>query len=92
MPEAWFSRFVIPLMRVVKDGDAQIESRIMAALTLHELHSERGDFCIRREAAYCENARLSRILAALAIQRVEELRMARDARKEAETLAIAGSR
>ncbi len=44
-----FSRIIIPLMRIVKDEDADRAARIVAALTLNDLRSERGDFAISRE-------------------------------------------
>lgn len=48
VPRYEFSSLVIPLMRIVKDESAEPARRILAALALHELGSERGDFAIKR--------------------------------------------
>jgi len=49
VPDYDFSRIIIPLMRIVKDENADRAARIIAALALNDLHSERGDFAISRE-------------------------------------------
>ena len=78
VPGESFSVFVIPLMRIVKDEDAQVESRILAALALYDLHSAKGDFAIKREAMFCQSCRLGHILAALAVERVKQANLARE--------------
>lgn len=77
LPDESFSAFVIPLMRIVKNGDAQVEARILAALALQDLHSHRGDFVIKMEAKYTGNGRLAHIFGALAMERVKEVQSAR---------------
>jgi hypothetical protein len=44
-----FSKIIIPLMRIVKDENADRAARILAALALNDLDSERGNFAISRE-------------------------------------------
>ena len=50
VPNHDFSKLIIPLMRIVKDEDADRAERILAALALDEIDSERGNFAISREA------------------------------------------
>lgn len=92
LPEESFSVFVIPLMRIVKNGDAQIEARIMAALALSDLHSDRGDYAIRMEAKNCESCRLGYILGALAVHRAREVQLAHETATNEETPEIAVAR
>jgi len=49
VPSHDFSKIIIPLMRIVKDNNADRAARILAALALFDLNSERGDFAISRE-------------------------------------------
>jgi hypothetical protein len=60
-PERSFSSLVIPLMRILKDGGAEPACRIVAAITLHELHSAIGDFAISRTAQFTDNPSLQRV-------------------------------
>lgn len=71
-PEKSFTRFIIPLMRIVKDNDAPETQRIVAALALHQLRSLRGDFAIARVAKFTENPRVKHMLTALAYDRLME--------------------
>jgi hypothetical protein len=71
-PERSFSRFVIPLMRIVKDDDAPETQRIVAALALHQLRTSRGDFAIARTAKFTSNARVRHMYTALAYERLQE--------------------
>ncbi len=71
-PERSFSRFIIPLMRIVKDQDAEACSRVVAALALHELHSARGDFAIQREARFTDCPKMRHICSWLAYNRYLE--------------------
>ncbi len=52
VPTHDFSKLIISLMRIVKDDKSDRAARILAALTLDELNSERGNFAISREAEY----------------------------------------
>jgi len=60
MPERSFSCFVIPLMRILKQDDAEDCSRVVAALALHDLHSAIGDYAIARAAEITGCTRLAR--------------------------------
>ncbi|HEX7574505.1 MAG TPA: hypothetical protein VF514_15570 [Bacteroidota bacterium] len=82
LPDESFSTFVIPLKRIVKNSDAHVEVRILAALALQDLHSDRGDFAIKMEAKYAENGRSAHIFGALAVKRVREVQLARQAGKK----------
>jgi hypothetical protein len=50
VPSHDFSKLIIPLMRIVKDENADRAERILAALALDEIDSDRGNFAISREA------------------------------------------
>ncbi len=60
MPERSFSMFVIPLMRIVKQENADRCSRVIAAIALHDLHSAIGDYAISRQARFTGCDRLAR--------------------------------
>ena len=55
VPTHDFSKLIIPLMRIVKDEEADRAARILAALALDEIDSERGNFAISREAEMSED-------------------------------------
>lgn len=92
LPDEPFSELIIPLMRVVKDPDAVVESRIMCALALHEIHSERGDFAIKGEAIYAENARFQYICAALTAEKQQEEMRALQAEQAKQENPVSASR
>ena len=92
IPDQSFSCIVIPLMRIVKDGDAAVEARILAAIALHELHSEKGDFAIKGEAKFSNDGRFRYICTALAVERVKELQLARTNADNPQSPAIATTR
>jgi|WetSurMetagenome_2_1015567.scaffolds.fasta_scaffold912204_1 hypothetical protein len=58
LPEQEFSHVIIPLMRIVKDENAAVPVRTLAALALHELNSSRGNFAIERVALFSSNERM----------------------------------
>ena len=60
MPERSFSCFVIPLMRVMKNESAEHCTRVVAAIALADLHSERGDFAISRQGRFTGCDKLAR--------------------------------
>ena len=72
MPERSFSPLVIPLMRIVKDEAADRDARIVAAIALHELHSDKGDFAIKSMAQDTGNERFAYICSWLTFYRVKE--------------------
>lgn len=49
VPHFTFSKVINPLMHIVKDEQADRAARILAALALSDLDSERGNFAIQRE-------------------------------------------
>ena len=61
VPDCELSTLVIPLMRIVKDRNAECGPRILAALALHELNSEMGDFAIARTGQFTEDRRLKHV-------------------------------
>ncbi len=65
-PNYDFSKIIIPLMRIVKDEDADRAARIVAALALHDLESERGDFAISREGEMAKDEIFKSFCASLA--------------------------
>ena len=70
LPEQDFSLLVIPLMRIVKDANADIQVRMIGALALHDLQSARGDFAILRAARFETNERLRRLCTWLAYEQI----------------------
>ena len=61
LPDQEFSSLIIPLMRIVKDKNAETSARIVAAIALHGLQSARGDFAISRTAKFTDNPRVKNI-------------------------------
>ena len=64
-PEYSFSSSIIPLMAIVKDEKEYEPTRILAALALHSLNSERGEFAIKMTAKFTGQERLRKVLEAL---------------------------
>ena len=69
LPQREFSSLVIPLMRIVKDEQAETSARIVAAIALDGLHSAKGDFAISRTAEFSDNPRVKNTCAWLAYYR-----------------------
>lgn len=76
-PEYDFSKLIIPLMRILKDKQADRAARIMAALALYDINSERGNFAIERESQFDDDALFKTVCVNLA-----ESRMAKKPKKE----------
>jgi hypothetical protein len=72
VPEYDFSRIIIPLMRIVKDENADRAARVLAALALNDLESERGDFAISREGEMSKDEVFKSFCANLARTRMAE--------------------
>jgi len=68
-PQHSFGSLVIPLMTILKDKHATSPSRILAALTLHELRTARGDFAISQTALFTDDSRLANACAWLTVER-----------------------
>ncbi|MBI5472526.1 MAG: hypothetical protein HY961_09295 [Ignavibacteriae bacterium] len=71
-PQESFDSFVIPLMTVLKDKNAPSQSRILAALALHDLRTARGDFAISQTALFTDDSRLANACAWLVVERRKE--------------------
>ena len=69
MPEYNWSNSIIPLMRIVNGEDNDADARIAAALALHDLRTDRGDFLIVRNARFTSNDRVKRHCLLLAASR-----------------------
>lgn len=69
LPREEFSSLIIPLMRIVKNEDAGTPCRIVAAIALHNLRSERGDYAIARAAQFTGNERVKHICSWLSYHR-----------------------
>jgi hypothetical protein len=66
VPAHDYSKLIIPLMRIVKDEEADRAERILAALALDEIDSERGNFAISREAEMAKDEVFKTLCANLA--------------------------
>ncbi len=73
-PDYDWDRFIIPLMHVVNDDRHDPGARIMAAVALHDLRSDRADFLIAQEARFCEDCCVRRYCQRLAHSRAAEQR------------------
>lgn len=65
-PDYSFSKVIIPLMKVLKDKSADRAARMMAALALHDVNSDRGNFAIKREAEMSDDDLLKTVCMNLA--------------------------
>ena len=72
MPDRSFSSRVIPLMRIVKNENADRDARIVAAIALHELNSGKGDYAIKSMARTTSNERFAYICSWLTYYRAKE--------------------
>jgi len=70
VPQYSFShRITIALMRIVKDEEATSGSRILAALALHDLDSEMGNYAIKMQARFGDCEKFKHFCALLAYTR-----------------------
>ncbi|MGE5682076.1 MAG: hypothetical protein ACM34K_14505 [Bacillota bacterium] len=60
-PDESFDSLVQPLITIINDKNMEVETRILAAITLDQLHSETGDDAIFRVSKSCENATLRNV-------------------------------
>ena len=72
VPEYNFSRSIIPLMRTLKDENMDARVRQVAALALHDIDTERGDYAIEREARFSDQQQLRHLCWFLVNERVRE--------------------
>ena len=68
-PEQPFSGSVIPLMALLKDEEGETGTRILAALALDQLESEKGHFAVARMASFTSDARVKHVCTWLAYER-----------------------
>jgi hypothetical protein len=68
-PEQNFPKTVIPLMAILKNEEAESGSRILAALALNQLDSQKGYFAISRTASFTSDTRLKYVCSWLAYER-----------------------
>lgn len=64
-PEESFSRLIQPLISIINDNSIETETRVLAAVTLDQLHSDAGDAAIFRVAQTCENSTLKGLCQAI---------------------------
>jgi hypothetical protein len=67
-----WDRCIIPLMRILNGENNEPPNRLLAALVLHELRTERGDFAIARNAQFTDDARVKRYCMILSRTRLIE--------------------
>lgn len=67
-PTESFSLFIKPLSDLIQDENAEIQVRILSALALDKLHSDKGDKIIYDVARNTANESLKNICSALAIE------------------------
>jgi len=72
LPDQEFSSVVVPLMAILKDEHRDVAIRMMAALALHDVHSQRGDFAIQQTARFAENPRLVHLCTWLTVERTRK--------------------
>lgn len=78
VPQYSFShRTVIALMRIMKDEEANDQSRILAAIALSQLNSEVGNYAIKMETRFSGSESVKHICSWLAYNRAVEERVAR---------------
>ena len=68
-PEQNFPKTVIPLMAILKNEEAESAVRILAALALNQLDSQKGYFAISRTASFTSDPRLKYVCTWLAYER-----------------------
>ena len=72
VPVRDWDRCIIPLMRILNGEHNEPSARVLAAMVLHELRTERGDFAISRNALFTDDARVKRYCMILARTRLAE--------------------
>ncbi|MBI5471489.1 MAG: hypothetical protein HY961_04000 [Ignavibacteriae bacterium] len=87
-PDRNYAALIIPLMRVVKNDDAERATRMPAAQALHLMHSDRGDYAIDGVSRYSNDREFRRYCTKLAAQRAEENDLARMEREKPEPATL----
>jgi hypothetical protein len=70
LPEESFSECVIPLMAILKNEQQERPVRILAALALDQIGSERGSFAIARTATFTSDPQVKYVCTWLAYERI----------------------
>jgi hypothetical protein len=60
-PDYGFPKVIIPLMRILKDKAADRAARMMAALALFDVNSDRGNYAIQREGELSDDELLKMV-------------------------------
>jgi uncharacterized membrane-anchored protein YjiN (DUF445 family) len=63
-----FDEFITPLMNLVKNENADTQARILSAIALEELHSDKGDEAIEFVANSSSNKSVKDVCAALLVK------------------------
>ncbi|MGA9116998.1 MAG: hypothetical protein WB626_09510 [Bacteroidota bacterium] len=71
-PGRSFTSTVIPLLALLKREETETPVRLVAALALHDLRTERGDYAIARMAHHADCPRLRHLCGWLAYYRLAE--------------------
>lgn len=71
-PSELFSSFIEPLSNIIQNEKADTQLRILSALALDGLHSEKGDKVIYEVAKTTSNESLKNVSEALAIESINE--------------------
>ncbi|MGE5352111.1 MAG: hypothetical protein ACM3S2_02695 [Ignavibacteriales bacterium] len=64
-PEESFSLLVQPLVNIINDNKIETETRVLAAITLDQLHSDKGDEAIFQAAQNCDNLTMKNLCRAI---------------------------
>ncbi|MCU7497450.1 MAG: hypothetical protein HF314_17765 [Ignavibacteria bacterium] len=64
-PEESFSRLIEPLATIINDKNTETETRILAAITLDQLHTDKGDEAIFLIGQNCENSTVKNLCQAI---------------------------
>ena len=70
-PEENFSSFIEPLVKIVQDENAETQARIISALALDLLHSDKGDVTIQYTAKYTSNNSVKDLCNCLSIESIK---------------------
>ncbi len=72
VPAQDWDRCIIPLMSILNGENNPPRARLLAAMVLHELRTERGDFAIQRNALFTDDVRVKRYCTILTRTRLVE--------------------
>ncbi len=70
-PEENFSSFIEPLVKIVQDENAETQARLLSALALDLLHSDKGDVTIQYTAKYTSNNSVKDLCNCLSIESIK---------------------